>query len=74
MLLKNLKKALKGSGLIVLDWNNNSYYTITKRGFQGGGSCPQLARVDKETGDVSYITDAEGRFDILYSLQSMLQN
>jgi hypothetical protein len=72
MVLKNLKKALKGSGLIVLDWNNNRYYTITKRGFQGGGSCPELARVDKETGDVSYITDAEGRYEILYTLQNLL--
>ena len=71
MLLQNLKKALKGSGLIVLDWDR-AHYTITKRGYQGGGSCPVLAEVDKTTGTVSSITDAEGRFDILYSLQSML--
>jgi hypothetical protein len=71
MLLKNLKKALKGSGLIVLDWDR-AHYTITKRGYQGGGSCPELAQVDKVTGVVSKITDAEGRFDILYTLQSLL--
>lgn len=71
MLLKNLKKALKGTGLIVLDWNT-AHYTITKRGYQGGGGCPELAQVDKTTSIVSEITDAEGRFDILYSLQSML--
>ena len=71
MLLKNLKKVLKGSGLIVLDWDR-AHYTITKRGYQGGGSCPELAQVGKVTGAVSKITDSEGRFDILYSLQSML--
>jgi hypothetical protein len=71
MLLKNLKKALKGSGLVVLDWRKN-HYTITKKGFQGGGSCPSLAQVDKETGIVSCITDAEGRYEILYTLQSLL--
>ena len=71
MLLQKLKKVLRNSGLVVIDWDR-THYTITKKGYQGGGSCPELARVDKVTGTVSHITDAEGRFDILYTLQDML--
>lgn len=71
MLLQKLKKVLRNSGLVVIDWDR-THYTITKKGYQGGGSCPELARIDKVTSVVSHITDAEGRFDILYTLQDML--
>lgn len=70
-LLNKLKKELKGSGLIVLDWNKY-HYTISLKGYQGGGFAPSVAKVDKVTGVVSNITDDFGKFDIVYNLQQLV--
>ncbi len=70
-LLNKLKKELKGSGLIVLDWTKYNY-TISLKGYQGAGSAPSIAEVDKVTGVVSNITDDFGRFDIVYNLQQLI--